>query len=89
MRKTCLKTIYEISKKDKKILFIGSDLGSAVMENFKKKFPDRFFMEGVAEQSIIGMAAGLAMEGFKPYKYYSNILDKKMLRTSIYRFMSS
>ena len=67
MRQTCLKTIYEISKKDKKILFVGSDLGPGVMENFKKKFPDRFFMEGVAEQSIIGMAAGLAMEGFKPY----------------------
>ena len=40
MRKTCLKTIYEISKKDKKILFIGSDLGPGVMENFKKKFPN-------------------------------------------------
>ena len=38
MRKTCLKTIYEISKKDKKILFIGSDLGTGVMENFKKNF---------------------------------------------------
>ena len=38
MRQTCLKTIYEISKKDKKILFVGSDLGPGVMENFKKKF---------------------------------------------------
>jgi transketolase len=29
--------------------------------------PDRFFMEGVSEQAIIGMAAGLAMDGFIPY----------------------
>ena len=30
----------------------------------KKNFPERFFMEGVSEQHIIGMAAGLALEGF-------------------------
>ena len=67
MRKTCLDTIYEIAKKDKKILFIGSDLGPGVLDEFKKNIPERFFMEGVSEQSIIGLSAGLAMEGFKPY----------------------
>ena len=67
MRKTCLDTIYEVAKKDKKILFIGSDLGPGVLNDFKKNIPERFFMEGVSEQSIIGLSAGLAMEGFKPY----------------------
>ena len=67
MRKTCLDTVYELAKKDKKILFIGSDLGPGVLDEFKKKIPDRFFMEGVSEQAIIGLSAGLAMEGFKPY----------------------
>ena len=67
MRKTCLDTVYELAKKNKKILFIGSDLGPGVLDNFKKKFPERFFMEGVAEQAIIGMAAGLAMQKFRPY----------------------
>jgi hypothetical protein len=32
----------------------------------KREMPERFFMEGVSEQHIIGMAAGLAMEGFIP-----------------------
>ena len=32
-----------------------------------KKYPKRFFMEGVAEQAIIGMAAGLAMQNYRPY----------------------
>ena len=67
MRKTCLDTIYDLAKKNKKILFIGSDLGPGVLDVFKKKFPDRFLMEGVAEQAIIGMAAGLAMQKFRPY----------------------
>ena len=67
MRKTCLNTVYELAKKDKKVLFIGSDLGPGVLDDFKKNIPKRFFMEGVSEQSIIGLSAGLAMEGFKPY----------------------
>ena len=67
MRKTCLDTIYELAKKDKKVLFIGSDLGPGVLNDFKKNIPERFFMEGVSEQSIIGLSAGLALEGFKPY----------------------
>ena len=67
MRKTCLNTVYELAKKDKKILFVGSDLGPGVLNEFKKNMPERFFMEGVSEQSIIGLSAGLAMEGFKPY----------------------
>lgn len=63
----CLETVFELAKKNKKIIFIGSDLGPGVLDNFKKKFPDRFFMEGVAEQAIIGMSAGLAMQKFRPY----------------------
>ncbi len=67
MRKTCLETIYKLAKKNKKVLFIGSDLGPGVLDNFKKKFPKRFLMEGVSEQAIIGMAAGLAMQKYRPY----------------------
>ena len=33
------------------------------MADFKAAFPDRFFMEGVAEQNLVGIAAGMAMEG--------------------------
>jgi transketolase len=67
MRKMCLETVFELAKKNNKIVFIGSDLGPGVLDNFKKKYPNRFLMEGVAEQAIIGMAAGLAMQKFRPY----------------------
>lgn len=67
MRKKSLDSVYELAKVNDKIIFIGSDLGPDVLLTMKKEMPDRFFMEGVSEQHIIGMAAGLAMEGFIPY----------------------
>jgi len=67
MRKAALDMVYELAKKDDRILFIGSDLGVKTLDNFKKEMPDRFFMEGVSEQNLIGMSAGLALEGKIPY----------------------
>ena len=67
MRKTCLDMVYELAKKDDRIFFIGSDLGAGTMNNFKEEMPGRFFMEGISEANVIGMAAGLAMEGKIPY----------------------
>ena len=67
MRKTCLNSIFEVAKKNNKVIFLGSDLGSGTLQDFKDKIPERFFMEGVSEQHIIGMAAGLAMDGFLPF----------------------
>ena len=67
MRKECLDSVFRLAKKNEKIIFIGSDLGAGVLNEFKKKIPERFFMEGISEQHIIGMAAGMAKEGFIPY----------------------
>lgn len=67
MRKTCLNCIYDLAKEDERIFFVGSDLGFKTLDNFKEEMPDRFFMEGISEQHVIGMAAGLAMEGKTVY----------------------
>jgi transketolase len=67
MRKTCLECIYELATKEEKIFFVGSDLGFKTLDNFKQEMPDRFFMEGISEQHVVGMAAGLAMEGKTVY----------------------
>ena len=67
MRKTALDCVHKLSKIDERVVFIGSDLGPGVLDKMKTEFPDRFFMEGVSEQYIVGMAAGMAMEGFIPY----------------------
>lgn len=67
MRNECLNQIYELAKKDPRVVFIGSDLRLGTLQQFKDEFPDRYFMEGICEQNIIGMAAGLAMDGYIPY----------------------
>ena len=67
MRKTSLEWLYQLAKVDERVLFIGSDFGAGVLENMRQDMPDRWFMEGISEQHIIGMAAGLALEGFIPY----------------------
>ena len=67
MRKTSLDSVYQFAKVDPRSVFIGSDLGPGVLDGMKKEIPERFFMEGVSEQHVIGMAAGLAMNGFIPY----------------------
>ncbi len=67
MRGTVLKCVYDEAKRDPRVVFIGSDLGAGTMKEFRRDMPDRFFMEGVSEAHIIGMAAGMAMEGMVPY----------------------
>jgi len=67
MRQTALNCVYELAKKDERIVFVGSDLGTGVLDKFKSEMPERFLMEGISEQNLIGMSAGLAMEGKIPY----------------------
>ncbi|MES9855326.1 MAG: transketolase C-terminal domain-containing protein [Sedimenticola sp.] len=67
MRKTCLNSVFELAKQDPRVVFIGSDLGPGTLAEMQHEMPERFFMEGVSEQHIIGMAAGLALDGYIPY----------------------
>ena len=67
MRQTCLNMVYDLAKRDKRVLFIGSDLSPGLLAEMKKEMPERWYMEGITEANVIGMAAGFAMEGYIPY----------------------
>lgn len=67
MRQKALATVYELAKKNSKVVFIGSDLGAGTLQAMREDIPNQFFMEGISEQHIVGFAAGLAQEGFIPY----------------------
>lgn len=51
------------------ILLIVGDLGYSIVEQFEEQFPNRFLNAGIAEQGMMGIASGLAIEGFRPFVY--------------------
>ncbi len=60
--------LVELGKKNPKIVVVSADLEDATRaEYFKKAFPDRFFSVGIAEQDMVGTAAGLSLRGFIPF----------------------
>jgi len=69
MRNSFFKAIEEISDYEEKSIFLTGDLGFKLFDPIRKKYPDRFLNMGIAEANMIGVAAGLALEGFIPIVY--------------------
>jgi transketolase len=67
MRVACGDKVFELAKRDPRVAYIGSDLDPPITKRMREEMPGRAFMEGVSEQHIVGMAAGMAMEGMIPY----------------------
>ena len=68
-RLTFFKELIELARKDEKVILLTGDLGYNFIEEFMEEFPDRFINCGIAEQNMVGVAAGLARTGWKPYVY--------------------
>ena len=69
MRAAFSKAIVDAAKADPKILLLTGDHGYALFDDFRKALPDQFINAGIAEQNMVGVAAGLAKAGFKPIVY--------------------
>lgn len=69
MRNAFAKQITELAQQDPRIVLMAGDIGNRLFDNLKAKCPARFFNCGVAEANMIGMAAGLAMSGLRPFCY--------------------
>ena len=69
MRRTFGKVISELADKDEKIYVLVGDIGYQIFDEFREKHPDRFINMGICEQSMIGVSAGMALEGLKPWVY--------------------
>src|ERR1700720_1115650 len=67
MRPACVNKVFDLAKRDPRVVYIGSDLSPDLTRRMNTEMPGRAFMEGVSEAHVIGMAAGLAMEGFIPF----------------------
>jgi len=62
------RSLLELAEQDERVVALCNDsLGSSKLEVFRERFPDRVFNVGIAEQNMIGIAAGLANGGKKPF----------------------
>ena len=69
MRDAFSTTLVELAKADPKVLLITGDHGYALFDQFRRECPDQYINAGIAEQNMVGMAAGLARLGFRPFVY--------------------
>ena len=69
MRDVLLERIWKEMSVNEKIFFVSADFGSPVLDKIRSDFPDRFTNVGIAEQNLINISAGLALEGFTVFAY--------------------
>lgn len=69
MRDAFLSVLTELAPQHPELLLLSGDLGFAVLNEYIARFPLQFLNAGVAEQNMSGLAAGLAMEGYKVFTY--------------------
>lgn len=69
MRDAFISELTTLAEEDPAIFLVVGDLGFSVIEGFAARFPDRFLNAGVAEQTMLGVAAGLAAFGYKVFVY--------------------
>jgi len=69
MRDVLLDRIWRSMAEDQKIYFVTADFGSPILDKIRADFPGRFVNVGIAEQNLINVSAGLALEGYTVFAY--------------------
>ncbi len=69
MRDAFFEVLYEKFKQDKNLVLIAADNGFPTIEKWAETLPNQFYQVGIAEQQLIGMAAGMALRGKKVFCY--------------------
>jgi transketolase len=69
MRNAFADELTKLGNDDPRIVMLSGDIGNRLFDKFKDKHPSRFFNCGVAEANMMGVAAGMAMNGLRPVAY--------------------
>jgi transketolase len=69
MRNAFSAALIKAAKQDERVILLTGDHGYSLFDDFRRSFPDRYLNAGVAEQNMIGVAAGLAKAGLRPIVY--------------------
>lgn len=92
VRKTFVAMLHEEMRVNKDIVLIAGDLGYKHFDDLRDEFPDRFFNPGAAEQLMIAMGVGMALEGkiavcysmtpfllYRPFEIIRNYLERDQI----------
>jgi transketolase len=63
MRDAFFERLVEVARKDERVIVLSADHGAFALEKFQEEMPDRYINMGIAEQNMVGVAAGLAASG--------------------------
>jgi transketolase len=69
MRNAFADELTKLGNDDPRVVMLSGDIGNRLFDKFKDKHPSRFFNCGVAEANMMGVAAGMAMNGLRPVAY--------------------
>lgn len=69
MRDAFSEMLVNLGKADSNVLLLNGDHGYALFNDFRRECPEQYINVGIAEQNMIGVAAGLARSGFRPIVY--------------------
>jgi transketolase len=69
MRDAFLDELYELARKDRRVIFISNDFGAPSLDKFRADLPGQFIHIGIAEQNMVNVATGLALAGKIVYMY--------------------
>jgi transketolase len=69
MREAFSNALVRLALADFKVLLLTGDHGYSLFDEFRKNCPEQYINAGIAEQNMVGMAAGLARVGFRPFVY--------------------
>ena len=96
MRKEFALILEDFMEKDESIVLLVGDVGFGIFDSIKKKFPKRFLNIGSSEQLMIGIAAGMALEGkspicysitpfilYRPFEFIRNFMNEEQIRIKL------
>src|ERR1035441_495655 len=69
MRNAFIRGLTALAARDDRVALLTGDLGFKIFDDFARRFPGRFINAGVAEANMAGVAAGMAMDGLRPFTY--------------------
>ncbi len=69
MRDAFADELLELARRDDRVMFVTGDLGFGVFEEYQAAVPDQYLNVGIAEQNMVAVGTGLALEGHRVYVY--------------------